>query len=159
MNWQTILDIHAWTPLREVAPRGEMVLPGVCRIGESAFLVTQPYNRAFEQNLPEAPFVTLAVWAESVSALRRCLNCDATTQVQSIITRPPDILLLGTQGKYGELSQHIPQTKRKIAERAVYSSTGAFVHKIIEIDRFCFCFLDQRIKRDEGVYAIEVTLQ
>jgi hypothetical protein len=158
MNWETILTIRAWTSLREVAPQSEMVLPGVYRVAENAYLVTQPYNRAFEQNLPEAPFVTMAIWAESTNALRRCVNSDATAQVQTIGTKPPEILLLGTQGKYAELAQRIPQTKQKIAERAVYSNTGDFVHKVIEIDRFCFCFLNQKITKEEGAYVVEVSL-
>lgn len=159
MNWEQILKMRAWTPLREVAPHGEIVLPGVYRVAENAYLVTQPYNRVFEQNRPEAPFVTLAIWAGSGNVVKRCLNSDATIEVPFVIAKPPEILLLGTQGKYGELITRIPLAQHKIAERGVYSNTGAFVQKVIEIDRLCFCFLDQRITDEEETYAIEVSLQ
>jgi len=72
--------------------------------------------------------------------------------------KPPEILLLGTQGTYGELERQIPRAERSIAERAVYSNTGAFVHKVIEIARFSFCFLEPTIREEDCAYAIEVRL-
>jgi hypothetical protein len=158
VNWETILQIPAWTPLTEVTSQGELVAPGVYRVAEDAYLVTQLYNRAFEEGRPEAPFVTLAVWAESTSALKRCIDSDASVYVAATAVKPPEILLLGTRGTYGELERQIPARERKIAERAVYSNGGGFVHKVIEIARFSFYFLEPKIRSEERVYAIEVRL-
>jgi hypothetical protein len=158
MTWEQLFKIRAWAPLCEVAPQSEMVLPGVYKVAECVYLLTQPYDRAFERNRPEAPFVTLAIWAGSKTALNRCVNSDVGIKVQDT-TKPPEALLLGTHGKYGELAELIPPTQHKIAEQAVYSKTGTFVHKIIKIGRFCFCFLDHRITNVEEPYAIEISLQ
>lgn len=158
MNWDRILQVPEWTPLSKVTDQGELVLPGVYRVAPDAYLVSQLYNREFEERQPGAPFVTLAVWAESGSGLKRCITSDPFVHVATPTVKPPEILLLGTQGTYGELEGQIPTIDRKIAERAVYSNTGAFVHKVIVIGRFSFCFLTPNIARDDRVYAIEVRL-
>ncbi|MEQ2005992.1 MAG: hypothetical protein ABMA26_04270 [Limisphaerales bacterium] len=158
MNWETILQIPAWTPLREVTVQRDLVLPGIYRVAADAYLVTQVYNREFEEGRPEAPFVTVAVWAESLSALKRCVDCDVSVQVATSGVKPPDALLFGTTGTYGELERQIAARERKISERATYSNTGVFVHKIIEIGHFTFCFLEPKIRTEEQVYAIKLRL-
>lgn len=158
LTWQSILEIRAWTSLQEVTSQFEMISSNVYRIFSDAYLVTQPYNRKLEHNHPAAPFITMAIWAGSPNALKRCFETNATIDIGSLGSKPPEILLLGTQGTYGELEKIIPQKNRKMAERAIYSNTGAFVHKIIEIDRFRFCFLNSNISENEKIYAIEIVL-
>jgi hypothetical protein len=159
MNWEQILRIPPWSSLRSVAPAAEPISAGTYKVADHAYLLTQRYNQAFEKNHPEAPFVTAAIWAVSPQALLRFINIDATIPVEVGSRLPPRILLLGTNGKYGELQRQISANDRQCAERAVYSNLGAFVHKVIEVGRYSFCFLEPSIKKEHAAYAIQVALQ
>lgn len=158
MDWKFILQLQAWTPLRRVVSGGDFVLPGIYAIGTNAYLRTQHYNQAFENNHPEAPFITEAYWAPSIDALKYNIQRDTTININDSLQKPPEELLLGTSGTYGELEQLIPSSEKRVSERAVYSFKGIFVHKIIEIDRFSYHYLRPTIKKDDRVYAIKVSL-
>jgi len=159
MNWEQIIQIPAWASLRSVAPTAEPISGGIYKVADHAYLLTQRYDQKLEQNRPDAPFVTAAIWAVSLQALRRFVHNDALIPVEIGSVLPPKILLLGTQGKYGELQRQIPVDDRPTAERAVYSNSGVFVHKVIEVGRYSFCFLETTIKKEHDAYAIQVSLQ
>lgn len=158
MEWNHILSIRTWTGLRAVIAEPDEVLPGIYRAGNDAYLQTQPYDSEFTRGLLDAPFITLAYWAPSLLALRRCAQGDTTVMVPSPWAPPPTSLLLGTSGTYSELLETTPQAKRRTAERAVYSNEGKFVHKLIKSGRFTFCFLAEAINDLDIAYAVEVAL-
>ncbi|HXK59520.1 MAG TPA: hypothetical protein PLP42_06440 [Acidobacteriota bacterium] len=158
MRWEEILELNAWVSLRQLPIQPEEVLHRIYRVGTDAFAHTLPYDRSFNRNNPDAPFVTLAFWAPSMKALKRCAGRDPSVVPEEPIVLPPAPLLLGTSGTYRQLRDAVPASDRWYAEKAIYSNRGLFVHKVIELGRFRYCFLQREIRDDELPYSIEVSL-
>ncbi len=158
MEWQGILNLKRWTELSAVIAAPNEVFPGVYDAGSEAYLQAQPYDSEFRLGQIGAPFATLAYWAPNLAALERCTRLDPGIEVSGPWPPPPSCLLLGTAGKYGDLVHRMSSAERQLAERAVYSSGGKFVHKVVERGRFTYCFLGGGFSDEDRVYCIEVGL-
>ena len=157
-EWERILLLKTWTELRALRAEPKEVLPGVYSVGPEACLQTQPFDSRYRRHQPGAPFVTLAYWASSLHALSRCTRLDPSVTVSALSVCPPACLLLGTSGKYGDLMRQMPAAEKGLAERAVYSNQGEFVHKVIESGCFRYCFLGGGSGDEAQVYCIELAL-
>jgi len=158
MEWNEVLSLPAWTPLSEIARSAEPVMDGIYMVGPNAYIKTQAYNRSLEIGDPRAPFVTKAYWAPCLDALRRSICGDPSLGMVAPMVVPPPELVLGTSGVYSELIRQVPEGGGKIAERAIYSNTGAFLYRMINIGRFNYCFLSNEDKGDDRTFLIDISL-
>jgi len=157
MTLTDALAIKSWTPLREVVVDATEVAPGVFAIASNVYLQTQPFNAAFETNLPNAPFVTLLYWASCLPAVQRLLLGNPSVEVGAE-ARPPGNLVFNTDGTYGQLLAQVPATQQKSAEMAQYNSKGAFLYKKIELFPFTYYFSNLKISKGERTCLIAVRL-
>lgn len=159
MEWSEILELKAWTPLKEIAEQPERLADGLYKVGSDAYVFTRIVNRQLEQNDPDAPFVTGAYWAANADAVRRILGGgDPTIGVGAPSKMPPQELLLGTNGTYGELVRRARTLRDSFAESASYSKTGKFLYKLISCGRFEYCFLDNQKNDCEPTFLIQIAL-
>ena len=157
MEWEKLDNIKPWFSLKDHFPCAKHVENDLYVGDNDQYLLTSPVNRDFKGDQPGAPFVTIAFWAQSEAAARRCALKDLSVPVSLTNKIPPPFFLFGTDGSYGELLKcKRVKSLGRVSERAVYhGTTGVFVHKIIDATKFIFCFLELNIRYDEKPYAIE----
>lgn len=158
MELNEVLRMRAWTPISEIACSAERVMDGVFRVGPNVYIRTQDYNRNLEVGDPRAPFVTKAYWAPYVDALMRVSLGDPSLGTMVPRVGPPPELMLGTSGVYSELIRLVPAGEINISERAVYSNTGVFLYRMINIGRFNYYFLSNEDKDGERPFLIDISL-
>ena len=158
MNWDTILQLRTWSPLSSLEHLLIESRNGFLEIGVNAYVIAQPYDRNFEINKPGAPFVTLAYWTESVTAMERLVLGEPTREHGGHRGTPPEILLLQTNGTFGELKSAGKQRQIEVSERGLYSPQGEFLHRTLDVGRFSYCFYGREDVHDERPFAIQVSL-
>jgi hypothetical protein len=158
MDWKEILGLGAWLPLSTVEHLRLDLPNGIIKVGPDAYLRTQPHDRDLEMNRPGAPFVTMGYWTGSLPALERLIRGDPTVENGSVSACPPVELLLQTNGTFGELREMGMANRTLRSERAVYSNQGTFLYRVLDIERFTYCFYGRTDQANDRPFAIEVSL-
>ena len=155
MNWNSLLRLKAWLPLKSISsPIFHHLGDGLYQLADNVFVVAQSYDQNFVEGSPDAPFITLLYWAANIEAAKRSALQEIQFDSFPVID-PPSELLLGTDGTYGGLVG----IANSSSERAVYKGTdGSFVHKVIAINNYSYFFLDTDIDHSQKPYAIEIGL-
>lgn len=157
MNWTDILALRVWTPLAEISVDAKKIDDGLYKIGEDAYIKTQPYNRNFEKADALSPFVTKAYWSASLNGIKRAIVGNASSNVEKIAGEVPVELTNGTSGFYSQLVAKIPPGDRSFSERAIYSNKGEFLYKLVSLGRLNYFFYNYD-DVDEMVFLIEISL-
>lgn len=157
MEWSRLMNFKPWFPLKDYFPNARHVEGDLYWTDQDQYVLTSPVDKNFQRGKPSAPFVTLAYWAISENAIRRCVFRDLSVEVSTVDKMPPDFFLMGTNGTYEKLltCEKIKKLGH-IAEQASYDSfTGKFIHKVIDATQIQYYFLDKKVKFNERPYAIE----
>ncbi|MBS0261187.1 MAG: hypothetical protein JSS02_04465 [Planctomycetes bacterium] len=158
MHWNELLCLPCWIPLHKLSANARQIDEWLFEIGPNQFVLALPADSEFRCGRRDAPFVTIAYWAGSVAAAKRCALNSPSIHVE-VNAIPPTELLLGTTGTYGALTREIGARHIPKMEHASYDgTTGEFVQKIISTRPFSYCFLDSSMNESELPYAIEVAL-
>lgn len=157
MTWSDIIKLRGWTSLSEVNCTPELVMDGIYKIGEYAYVKTQPHNKKFEEGDPRAPFITKAYWSPTLEGLKKLILGDPSVQILGSLPSPPVEITHGTSGFYCELSKYNTVVGKSNSERGIYSSQGVFLYKIINIELFNYYFISN-VDENERTFLIDVAL-
>lgn len=152
----SLLNIKAWTPIAEVGFCVSFYFDGVYKLDDCLYLTTQEYDENFEVGL-NGPFVTKLYWGGESSMKYALLN-QLANDVDINCSTPPQEISCGTTGLYHEILALTRSSKELCTERAIYSSSGSFIHKTIRIGRDEFYFRSISDYLDERAYLIGVFL-
>lgn len=159
MTWSELKQFASWTPLRQFPTPLHFLSDGLVMISDSSFFYVVPYNRQFIKT-PEAPYITLLIWAQSPGAALRAMDSqieqdDGSTNCQP----PPELLLSPDSVTYGSiLRQARIRGDLSVLEHASYRSAddGAFIHRTISVgSEFEFHFRGRENDDGEKPYAIQ----
>lgn len=151
-DWDRLLQLPGWTPLREV-PNPVLIAPTLYRLSEGAYVLAQDYNRALEDD-PGAPFVTELLWASSDGAARRAAMDDIDADDGASSVPPPSLWHKGNAPSYASVLREAG----KQAEYATYRLDDRFVHKVVDLGGSRFFFRSLQFDEEERPYAIAFQL-
>jgi hypothetical protein len=159
MEWSKLLGTKVWTPLCQVCECARNIEGDLFQLGENQFARALSHDATFCDGLPNAPFVTIVYWAETIVAMKRCVLMDDTVHVEQKGIAPSE-LLFGTRGTYGEFlkSKEFNRIRRGLVTAIYSGKNGKFIHKSLSNGTVAYLFLDRDVYDDETPYAIEFRL-
>lgn len=159
MNWLELLNTPVWSPLESIFKEPLLIVPRIYRVGVSQYVLAMKHNKNFQLNKPDAPFITMAMWAPTNELAIKAL-CNTDIIQQPIVIPPPKELLLGTEGRYGQLY------KRKRLDggsmppnRGVINLDGIFSHSIIDLGLFRYCYFNEEPGHEDLPFAIMIDIE
>jgi hypothetical protein len=162
IDWSKLKGIPSWTPSDAVPYILRRLADRLVQLDENIYLITVGANHLSETN--RAPYVTAAMWADSVGAARRSRLHDLEADVDDCAKTPPvEMLLLGGAQTYGEIISELRKNGvyRTSMEHATYRMTdGKFIEATIDTrmghgpQGYKFCFRSQTCEDLEVPYAI-----
>jgi len=160
MNWKKLMKIKAWSPVKKCGIDFEFLKEGIYKLGDGAYALTSAYNKSLIEDVKNGPFVNNIFWALDDGAIYRCILQEIECfDERTDISRPPEELTIKNNITYGDLIKSAKTGKYgKYMECAAYRADGKFVHKIIDVGKLSYFFLDNAEIKDELPYSIRCTL-
>ena len=150
------METRAWTPLRQRFPNAVQLRSRVYKVATYQYVLARQQNREGVRGLSDAPFAAAGYWAVCDDAVIRDDEGDVSLTPKPGI-RPPDELLLGTDGCYRSLVS-CPEVRAlgPIGESASYNQEGHMLHINLRTKTFRYCFLEYPSPPDQWPYAIAI---
>jgi hypothetical protein len=158
MTWSELKRFASWTPLRQFPAPLHFLSDGLAMISDCSFFYVVPYNRQLIKT-PEAPYITLLIWAQSPGAALRAMDRQiAKDDGSTTFQPPPELLLSPDSATYGSiLRQARVRGDVSVMEHASYriADDRAFIHRAISVgSEFEFYFRGRENDHGEKPYAI-----
>lgn len=161
ISWNEILRLSIWTPLSATGIATEDLSEDVKKIGEQKYLFVVRSDFAGREE--RAPYVTLAIWAETDGAALRAADGQMEADTVSAPDTPPPSILLpaGALPGYSSILAGLRLRGDDVLETAEYriATDGAFLHKVVRAGREAFYFGSDEILPSEKPFAITYRLQ
>lgn len=142
ITWDHILGLRIWTPLSATGIPTEDLSENVKKIGVQKYLFVVGSDLAGREE--RAPYVTLAIWAETDGAALRAADGQLEADTRSAPDTPPPSILLpaGALHDYGSILSGLLLRGDDVLETAEYriATDGAFLHRVVRAGREAFYF-------------------
>src|SRR5262245_33437947 len=135
MTWSELMRFASWTPMRKFPAPLRLLSDGLAMISDCAFFYIVPHDREFIET-PDAPYITLLIWAQSPVAALRATDMQIERDDGSVNFQPPSELLLSPDSvTYGSIVRHARREGASVMEHASYriAQDGAFIHRTISV--------------------------
>jgi hypothetical protein len=157
--WDEVVRLPVWTPLSATAIIAEDLSENVKKIGAQKYLFVVDSDRS--GNEENAPYITMAIWAETDGAALRAADGALEADVELRHATPVAILLPpGSIPEYCSILAGLRRRRENVLESAEYriATDGAFLHKVIRGDKGSYFFRRNDIVASEKPFAITYRL-
>jgi len=163
MDWKDLIKTEPWASLSTISDTPTHVYDLIYKIGHQQYVlahktyVDQPTQTRMSNG---GPFVPIAIWAIDDEHAIKSHRSTSIINPHPITEIAPQELLLGTEGRYGQLHKKsrldgggLPPTRG-----VINGKTGEFSHVIIDLGLFTYCYFTPNPKMDDLPFAIQLRL-
>src|SRR3569623_178638 len=158
MDWNILKGIREGTPIGATGFAVKVLQEGLVQIDETTYLFTTPYKGKTFKVEPNGPFVSSLLWAcDKGAALRAYSLAIEEDSMRNPTAIPADLLPEGSDSTYGAILKALKRGNPKVCmETACFRVTtdGAFVHRMIDTERYVYYFRNFKHYESELPYAI-----
>lgn len=162
---EKILSLVKWTPLRNVVGAVDpsaFIDRCLYKLGDGLYLNVTSIKPGAPKDDPSAPYVVGVYCAPDDGAAKRAIVLMIEEDHGAVLNAPSAFLPPGASARYGSIRIALKKMAPKVfLETAGYriAKDGAFVHRMIETERFAFFFRQPKYDDHEPPYAILRKLQ